>query len=74
MLNTCNAYLYADINFSNEVEGRCKREEEFGWCLFGEKSFMDIFCRMTQNTPDKNEVVKWKLKIDKDIKEEGLYI
>ena len=29
---------------------------------------------MTQNTPDKGEVVKWKFKIDKDIKEEDIYI
>ena len=28
---------------------------------------------MTHNTPDKNEVVQWKLKIDKVIKEEGMY-
>ena len=61
-------------NFSHDVEGRCKREEEFGWCLFGKKCFMDTFYRMTQNTPDKSEVVKWKLNIDKDIKEEDMYI
>ena len=41
---------------------------------FLEKSFMDTFYRMTQNTPDKSEVVKWKLKIDKGIKEENMYI
>ena len=29
---------------------------------------------MTQNTPDKSEVEKWKLKIGKDIKEEDMYI
>ena len=27
-------------NFSHDVEGRCKREEEFGWCLFGKKMFL----------------------------------
>ena len=35
---------------------------------------MDTFYRMTQNTPDKSEVVKWKLKIDQDINEEGMHI
>ena len=35
---------------------------------------MDTFYRMTQNTPDKRRVVKWKLKIDKDIKDEDMYI
>ena len=29
---------------------------------------------MTQTTPDKSELVKWKLKIDNDIKEEDMYI
>ena len=56
------------------MKGRCKRGGEFGWCLFVRNVFMDIFYRMTQNTPDKSEVMKWKLKIDKDIKEEDMYI
>ena len=57
------------------MEGRCNREEEFGCCLFGEKNvFMDTFYRMTQNAPDKSEVVKLKLKIDRDSKEEDVYV
>ena len=36
--------------------------------------FMDTCYRITQTTPDKSEIVKWKLKIDKDIKEEDMYI
>ena len=29
---------------------------------------------MTQHTQDKSEIVNWKLKIDKDIKEEGMHV
>ena len=35
---------------------------------------METFYRMINNTPDKSEVMEWKLKIDKDIKEDGMYI
>ena len=27
-------------NYSHDLEGRCKREEEHGWCQYGKKVFV----------------------------------
>ena len=50
------------------------REKNLDGVFMEKNVFMDTCYRMTQTTPDKSEVVKWKLKIDKDIKEEDMYI
>ena len=56
------------------MEGRCKREEKFGWCLFGKKCF---YGHLLQNDTDYSRQKRgseMEVKIDKDIKEEDMYI
>ena len=51
-------------NFSHDLEGRCKREEEHGWCQYEKKCFMDTLGSMRQKTQAQNKAVKWKVEID----------
>ena len=72
--NTSNADLDADVILAMMWKEDVREKKNLAGAFLGKNVFMETFYRMTQNTPDKSEVVKWKLKIDKDIKEEDMCI
>ena len=74
MQNTSNADLDADVILAMMWKEDVREKKNLDGAFWEKNVFMDTCYRMTQTTPDKSEVVKWKLKIDKDIKEEDMYI
>ena len=70
MQNTSNADVILALMWKEDV----REINNLDGAFLGGNVCMDTFYRMIQNTPYKNEVMKLKLKIDKDIKEEGMYI
>ena len=54
------------MQFSHDLEERCKRKEH-GWCQYGKKCFRQYETEYQAQ----NEAVKWKVEIDKDINNRG---